>query len=114
MITSYVTPQRSILYLALVGPLDDYSAHDLVNEYYERHTKELRQCILDLGGADYADEDGLNVLHRLALMTEVDGVEFAAVSRGSAAESEIAEAAKRYWVNLVDGKNLPFSSRRAS
>jgi len=113
MITSYVTPQRSMLYLSLVGPLNDYSAHDLVNEYYERHTRELRQCILDLSGADYADEDGLNVLHRVSLMAEVDGVEFAVVARGSAAEREIEEAAQRYTVPLVDGRNLPFPKRVA-
>ena len=61
MITSYVNPQRSLLYLSLVGPLNEYSANDLVNEYYERHSTGLRQCILDLSGAETADGSGVNV-----------------------------------------------------
>lgn len=113
MITSYVTPQRSLLYLSLVGPLNDYSSHDLINEYYERHSPHLRQCILDLAAVDYADDDGMNVLHRLALLTEVDGIEFAAIVRGSAVEKEITKAAESYSVTLVDRRDIPFA-RRAS
>ncbi|HEX5138502.1 MAG TPA: STAS domain-containing protein [Planctomycetota bacterium] len=111
MITSYVNPQRSLLYLSLVGPLNEYSANDLVNEYYERHGEDLRQCILDLSGAEGADGSGLNVLHRIALLTQVDGIEFSVIAGGSTCEAAIAEAARRFWVALVDGKDVPFFKR---
>lgn len=111
MITSYVTPQRSLLYLSLVGGLNEYSSDDLVNEYYERHSPNLRQCILDLSGADAADTEGLNVLHRLSLLAQVDELEFSVVARDSGIEARIAEAARRYWVPLIDGGNLPFAQK---
>ena len=111
MITSYVTPQRSLLYLSLVGNLNEFSSDDLVNEYYERHTPSLRQCILDLSGADVADGEGLKVLHRLSLLAQVDELGFSVVSRGSEMERPISEAARRYWVPVVDGRDLPFAQR---
>ena len=111
MITSYVNPQRSLLYLSLVGTLNEYSANDLVNEYYERHGEDLKQCILDLSGAEGADGSGLNVLHRVALLTQVDGIEFSVIAGGSTCEAAIAEAARRFWVPLVDGKDLPLFKR---
>jgi anti-anti-sigma regulatory factor len=111
MITSYVNPQRSLLYLSLVGPLNEYSANDLVNEYYERHSTGLRQCVLDLSGAETADGSGVNVLHRFSLLAQVDGVELSVVAGGSPAEAEIAEAARRFWVQVVDGSDLPFSDK---
>jgi len=111
MITSYVNPQRSLLYLSLVGPLNEYSANDLVNEYYERHNPALRQCILDLSGAESGDGPGLNVLHRISLLAQVDSIEFSVVAGGSPAEAEIAESAKRFWVPVVNGKDLPFAKR---
>jgi len=114
MITSYVNPQRSLLYLSLVGPLNEYSANDLVNEYYERHSPGLRQCILDLSGAEQADGSGLNVLHRVSLLAQVDSIEFSVVSGGSPVEPAVSDAAKRFWVPVVDGKNLPFTTKRAS
>ena len=83
MITSYVNPQRSLLYLSLVGPLNEYSANDLVNEYYERHNPGLRQCILDLSGAESADGSGLNVMHRICLLAQVDDIEFSVVAGSS-------------------------------
>ena len=108
MITSYVSPQRSILYIALVGPLNDYAANDLVQEYYERHARGLRQCVLDLSSADYADDDGLNALHRIALLCEVDSIGFTVVCRGSSVEPEIRAGAERYWVPVAEGVDLPF------
>ena len=113
MITSYVTPQRSLLYLALVGSLNEHSAHDLVSEYYERQTPNLRQCILDLAAVDTADEIGLTVLHRLSLLAQVDGIKFSVVAGGSAVEGPIGAAAERYWVPVIDGRDIPFV-RRAS
>ena len=112
MITSYVNPSKSLLYLSLVGPLNEYSANDLVNEYYERHNPSLRQCILDLSGAEESDGPGLNVLHRVSLLTQVDSIEFSVVAAGSPVEAGISEAARRFWVTVVDGKEIPF--RRAS
>ena len=103
MITSYVTPQQSMLYLSLVGALDAEGADGLVNEYYDR------QAILDLSGAESSTESGLDVLHRLSLLTQVDGVEFTVVSRGSGVRNEVIEAAKHYWVPVVDSIELPFA-----
>jgi anti-anti-sigma regulatory factor len=111
MITSYVNPQRSLLYISLVGPLNEYAANDLVGEYHERHGAGLRQCILDLSEAETADGSGLNVLHRLALLTQVDSIEFSVVAGGSQVEKAIAEAARRFWVQIVDGKDLPIYKR---
>ena len=113
MITSYLTPQNSLLYLSLVGPLDRAAADDLVAEYYERHDPRIRETILDLTAAEEATEPGLNVLHRLSLLTQVDGAEFSVVSRGSAAHEQIAESARHYWVPLVDSVGLPFASTPA-
>lgn len=113
MITSYVTPQRSMLYLSLVGSLTDVAAEDLVNEYYERQSPRLRQCILDLAGVEASSDAGLDVLHRLSLLAQVDSIEFSVVSARSAVESKIREAASRFWVQVVDGRDLPFA-RRAS
>ena len=111
MITSYVNPQRSLLYLSLVGPLNEYSANDLVNEYYERHSPGLRQSVLDLSGAESADGPGLNVLHRFSLLAQVDSIELAVVVGGSPVEADIAEAARRFWVQTVDGQDLPFKTK---
>ena len=113
MITSYVTPNRGLLYLSIVGSLSESSADDLVNEYYERQSESLRQCILDLAAVDAADEIGLTLLHRLSLLSQVDGIEFSVVAEGSSVEGDITAAAERYWVEIVDGSNIPFV-RRAS
>ena len=109
MITSYVTPQQSMLYLSLVGALDAEGADGLVNEYYDRHAPGIRPAILDLSGAESSTESGLDVLHRLSLLTQVDGVEFTVVSRGSGVRNEVIEAAKHYWVPVVDSIELPFA-----
>jgi hypothetical protein len=114
MITSYVNPQQSLLYLSLLGPLDECSANDLVNEYYERHTPVLRHCILDLSGAECADGSGLNVLHRVSLLTQVDHIEFSVIARGSPVADDIAASAQRFWVTVVDNAQVPFTPRRAS
>ena len=113
MITSYVTPQRSLLYLSLVGALNEHAADELVNEYYDRQTTTLRQCILDLAAVESADDIGLTVLHRLSLLAQVDGIEFSVVAAGSAAEGSIAISAARYWVEIIDGLEIPFA-RQAS
>jgi len=109
MITSYVNPPRSMLYLSLVGALDSTGADDLVQEYYERHTPALQRCLLDLSGAESADGAGLNVLHRLSLLAQVDRIEFSVVAKGSQAAEEVREAAHRFWVDIVDGAELPLA-----
>jgi len=108
MITSYVTPERNLLYLSVVGPLNSLSADDLVTEYCDRHAAGITQCILDLAEADAVDQPGLNALQRLSLLAQVDGVEFAVVARGSQAEPAIADAALALWIPLVDASTLPF------
>lgn len=110
MITSYVNPQKNLLYLSLVGSLDARGADELVSEYYERHVPDLGRCVLDLGNADGADEEGLAVLNRLSLLAQVDGIEFSLVAGGSAVQGRIAEAARRYWVPVVDSADLPLAS----
>lgn len=107
MITSYVSPGKSMLYLSLVGPLDRVSADDLVDEYYERHDASILQVMLDLTHAADATDGGLNVLHRLSLLCQVDDVEFGVVAAGSTASEAIAEAARHYWVPIVDGARAP-------
>ncbi len=110
MITSYVNPDRSLLYLSLVGPLDEYSANDLVNEYYERHHAGLGQCVLDLSGAETATGTGINVLHRVSLLTQVDAIEFVVVAAGSAVCDEITDASQRFWVKIVEAADVPFKA----
>ena len=108
MITSYVTPQRSLLYLSLVGQLNEYSADDLVNEYYERQSPGLEQCVLDLAAVEATDEIGLTVLHRLALLAQVDGIKFSVVATGSPVESGIRSVAQRYIVSMASAADIPF------
>jgi ABC-type transporter Mla MlaB component len=106
MITSYVTPQRTMLYLSLVGPLDADGADELVNEYYERQAPSIRRCILDLGSVDNADERGLAVLHRLSLLAQVDQVEFSVVAGKTSHAPAVSDAAERYWIPVVDSKSV--------
>jgi hypothetical protein len=107
MITSYVTPQRTMLYLSLVGPLDSGGSDDLVHEYYERHSPTIRRCILDLGAVEEMDERGLTVMQRLQRIARADHVEFSVVAGRSDRASVVGEAAGRYSVPVVDGRNLP-------
>jgi len=107
MITSYVTPQRTMLYLSLVGPLDSGSSDDLVHEYYERHSPTIRRCILDLGAVEDLDETGLSVLQRLQQIARTDRVEFSVVAGRSDRAVLVGETAGRYSVPVVDGRNLP-------
>ena len=102
MITSYVSPAKSMLYLSLVGPLDQRAADDLVDEYYERHDATLTQVVLDLTHAQEASDVGLNVLHRLSLLCQVDSIDLGVVAAGSPSCEAIAEAARHYWVSVVD------------
>jgi len=111
MITSYVTPERSLLYLSLVGPLNEYGANDLVQEYYERHMPGLQRCVLDLTEANYADEDGLNVLHRISLLAQVDGIDFRVLCQGSPVGEKISDGAARYWVRVASAADVPFARR---
>ncbi|MHC5051946.1 MAG: hypothetical protein ACYTGK_15195, partial [Planctomycetota bacterium] len=62
-------------------------------------------------GAETADGSGVNVLHRFSLLAQVDGVELSVAAGGSPAEADIAEAARRFWVQVVDGKDLPCSDK---
>ena len=114
MITSYVTPQRSMLYLSLVGALDARGAEDLVKEYYERYSPTVRRCILDLADAEETTEAGLAVIHRLSLVAQVDGIEFSVVAGGSSSENDIQMAARRYWVPVLDARPQPMAAMRGT
>ncbi|MHC4934138.1 MAG: STAS domain-containing protein [Planctomycetota bacterium] len=107
MITSYVTPQRTMLYLSLVGSLDSGSSDDLVHEYHERLSPTIRRCILDLGAVEEMDENGLSVMQRLQRIARADQVEFSVVAGRSHRATAVGAAAGRYSVPVVDGRNLP-------
>lgn len=92
MISSSILNGGRTLNLTLVGHLDDYSAHELVREYYERYERGLKECQLDLSEADYVDPDGLNVVHRLELLTEGANVRFRVNFDGSPVQHDIEEA----------------------
>jgi anti-anti-sigma regulatory factor len=92
MISSSILHRGRTLRLTLVGHLDDYSAHALVREYYERFDKGIQECQLDLSAADYADPDGLNVIHRLELLTEGAEVALKVRCDGSPVRTEIERA----------------------
>ena len=91
MITSYLSPEGSLLYLSLVGRLDRESADDLVSEYEERCTDETRRCILDLRGAEECDAGGLSALRTLSLLAQEKQVQFGVTAEGG----PTAEAIRR-------------------
>ncbi len=108
MITSYITPDRTTLYLALVGSLNTLTAKDLVHEYHDRHVPELSRCILDLSSCEIEDERGLEVLHDLTVVAQPRGVALSLLAGRKHANGRIADAAGKHDVPLVETQMLPF------
>ena len=105
MITSYVTPDQSTLYLSLVGALDSYSAKNLVLEYHDRRVRGLSRCILDLSACEMEDDTGVDVLERLSSEVAPHGVELSLLETP---HEELKGAAERTAVARIDSSALPF------
>jgi len=105
MITSYVTPDRSTLYLSLVGTLDSFSARNLVLEYHDRRVRGLRRCILDLSACEMEDDTGIDVLERLSAEVAPHGVELSLLETPHA---KLKGAAEHAAVGRIDSSSLPF------
>ena len=91
MITSYLSPEGNLLYLALVGPLDCESSADLLHEFDDRLEAATSRCLLDLSGTEGCDPQGLAVIDRLAERAHQERVMFTV----SAGESVDAPAIRR-------------------
>lgn len=111
MITSYITPDRTTLYLALVGSLNTLTAKDLVHEYHDRHLPELSRCVLDLSSCEIEDEKGLEVLGQLSAAAQPGGVALSLLAGRNHSKERIADAAGRHEVALVESHALPFLRR---
>ena len=107
MITSYLSPQGSLLYLSLVGRLDRRSAEDLVSEYRERCKDDTNRCILDLRGADECDAGGLAAVHRIAELAAADGLHFGITAGGTPAAEAIRRQAGESWIDTLPEIPLP-------
>ena len=111
MITSYITPDRTTLYLSLVGSLNTFAAKDLVHEYRDRQVPELCRCVLDLSSCEIEDDEGLEVLRHLSVVAHPGGVELSLLAGHNHAKERIADAAGRHKVPLVESHALPFLRR---
>jgi len=107
MITSYLSPEGSLLYLSLVGKLDRHCAEELVSEYTERRQECTNRCILDLRGADECDAGGLAVLQRIARLTHADGLQFGITASGAPASEAIRRQAGDCWIDSLPEIPLP-------
>ena len=106
MITSYLSPEGSLLYLSLVGRLDRNSADDLVSEYEERKTPKTRRCILDLRGAEECSAGGLAALRKFSQMTSADHLEFGVTAEGGPSAEIVRRQAGEHWVTTISGLPL--------
>ena len=106
MITSYLSPEGSLLYLSLVGRLDRNSADDLVSEYEARKSPTTRRCILDLRGTDDCDAGGLAALRKLSLLTRDDDLTFGVTAEGSPSAEIVRRQAGTHWVSTISGLPL--------
>jgi ABC-type transporter Mla MlaB component len=91
MITSYLSPEKNLLYLSLVGPLNRASAAELLHEFDDRLESATARCLLDLSGAEGCDPQGLAVIDRLADRANQERLQFTV----SAAASVDAPAIRR-------------------
>jgi len=107
MITSYLSPEGSLLYLSLVGKLDRRCADDLVSEYVERRKDDTNRCILDLRGAEECDAGGLAAVRRIALLAEADGLHFGVTAAGATSSEAIRRQAGDCWIDSLPELPLP-------
>lgn len=97
MITSYLSPERDLLYLSLVGPLDRASAADLLHEFDDRLERATSRCLLDLSGAEGCDVQGLAVIDRLADRADRERIRFTVSAGGSVDAPAIRRRAGVAW-----------------
>jgi ABC-type transporter Mla MlaB component len=107
MITSYLSPEGSLLYLSLVGKLDRRCGDDLVSEYRDRCKEVTNRCILDLRGAEECDVGGLAAVHRIAMLAEADGLHFGVTASGTPAADAIRTQAGDRWIDSLPEIPLP-------
>jgi len=107
MITSYLSPGGSLLYLSLVGRLDRRCAEDLVSEYLERRKEDTNRCILDLRGANECDAGGLAVVGRIAKLAQADGLHYAVTAENAPAAEAIRIQAGDWWIDSLPEIPLP-------
>jgi len=107
MITSYLSPEGSLLYLSLVGKLDRRCADDLVSEYMDRRKDCTNRCILDLRGADECDAGGLAAVQRIARLAEADGLHFGITASGTPVSEAIRRQAGDRWMEVLPEIPLP-------
>jgi len=108
MITSYVSPEGSLIYLSLVGSLDRSSTDDLLLEFDERVGTRTRRCILDLGGAESIDSAGMSILDSLKWRTKERGMQFSVTAASGAASEELRRRAGECWIDVLP--KLPLSA----
>ena len=108
MITSYVSPEGTLLYLSLVGSLDAAARTDLVAEFDDRARAGTRRCILDLSGAETCDAAGLALVTTLAGRSRERSMRFSV----SASTSPVADAVRcqagEAWLEALP--DLPLSA----
>jgi len=108
MITSYVSPEGSLLYLSLVGPLDRGARDDLLLEFDERVREITRRCILDVGGVESWDAAGLSIIDALLARTGERGMQLSVAAGTSPAAGVVRELAGAAWVDALP--ELPLSA----
>jgi ABC-type transporter Mla MlaB component len=108
MITSYVSPEGSLIYLSLVGSLDRSATNDLLLEFDERVREGTRRCILDLGGAENYDPAGLALIDALQERTRRRGMQFNVTAGEAAGSEELRRRAGDSWIDFLP--ELPLSA----
>ena len=108
MITSYVSPEGSLLYLSLVGPLDRSAKGDLAAEFDDRVRVGTRRCILDLTGAESCDAAGLALVGELANRAAQRTMRFSVSAGNSPVADAVRSQAGDAWLDVLP--ELPLSA----
>ncbi|MHC4409528.1 MAG: STAS domain-containing protein [Planctomycetota bacterium] len=108
MITSYVSPEGSLIYLSLVGSLNRIATSDLLLEFDDRVRKGTRRCILDLSGAESCDAAGLALVDSLAGRTRERRMRLSVSASSSPVADEVRSKAGDAWLEVLP--ELPLSA----
>ncbi|MHC4939454.1 MAG: STAS domain-containing protein [Planctomycetota bacterium] len=108
MITSYVSPEGSLIYLSLVGSLDRTASSDLLLEFDERVREVTRRCILDLSGVENYDPAGLDLVDRLVFRTHELRMRFSVAAGNSPVTDTVRARAGDAWLEVLP--ELPLSA----
>ncbi|MEM8885609.1 MAG: STAS domain-containing protein [Planctomycetota bacterium] len=108
MITSYVSPKGTLLYLSLVGTLDREAVDDLVREFDERLHADATRCLLDLNGAEDCDAAGLSLVTKLADRSRLRRVRFGVTATNSPIADKVRQQAGELWLEVLP--ELPLSA----